>query len=174
MKLILFSTEMVRALLAGNKTQTRRLCKVHIPDNVTVVSTLDGHFVMRENKPGYPILPNQIITPKYNVGDELYVREGFCIKNGECLYKADYDDDTAIKWKPSIHQPKIHARIKLKVTWVRLERLHAITLEDIAAEGVSTENEDVDWKALWIKIHGLDSWQQNPYVFVYEFLINNL
>lgn len=146
----------------------------------------------------------EILQP-YKVGDILYVRETWC-KDGESyFFKADTDMDEAIiymaindlKWKPSIHMPKEAARIFLKVTNVRVERLQDITEEGAIKEGIraytkdekvynyALNEEQYPWIVmprepitpfckLWnstIKKDQLNkySWQANPWVWVIEF-----
>ena len=130
-KPILFNTEMVRAILEGRKTVTRRLVKPQ-PN-----STFDKNWECFTKENGEVV----VLTKPYSPGDILYVREAFCpnyfdreIANFYCdgnrtAYKADFDSEKfgdvvpEPKWKPSIHMPKAMARIFLRVTDVRVERL---------------------------------------------------
>ena len=161
MKPILFNTEMVRAIIEGRKTVTRRVIKL-------------WHRM-----------------PPYRVGDTLYIRETWREYNGKYFFKAneprEYDDyKTNPKWKPSIHMPKEAARIFLKVTDVRVERLQDIDGQGIAREGVdngkSNPSMGVRWEnmqrlafeELWnstIKKKDFDiyGWDANPWVWVIEF-----
>ena len=157
MKPILFNTEMVRAILDGRKTVTRRVIKPQpssgVRKSVFVKSGLeDGHG--REIKSAY--LP----------GDILYIRETwqeFKIKNPrkavpedfkavKYIFKADGEivnsDKSMFKWRPSIHMPKEAARIFLKVTGVRVERLHEMTQEDCIREGCGELSEE-EFAKLW-------------------------
>lgn len=164
---ILFNTEMVRAILDGRKTCTRRLVK---PQPTAHYGTL-------------------CIKSPYQPGDILYVRETWMDYAGLIMYKADCDkykleslNFAGFGWKPSIHMPKNVARIWLKVTDVRVERLQEITSEQICREGVETEHPHVlngeekryAFSALWnstIKKSDLDryGWHANPWVWVIEF-----
>lgn len=142
---ILFSGPMVRAILAGNKTQTRRVAKpVRHPDLGNVYTP--GALVL-EREPQHVI---DRACPYGQPGDRLWVREtwnrfepwaGF-------YYAADYeafgigpDDDPdhipdhEVRWKPSIHMPRAACRLVLEITSVRVERLQAISYEDALAEG---------------------------------------
>ena len=79
-----------------------------------------------------------------------------------------------LTWKPSIFMPKEACRIFLKVVGVSIEKLHDITADDIKAEGVSYTMDYYpilfeSWQELWIRINGQESWDSNPYVFVYKF-----
>lgn len=157
MKPILFNTEMVRAILEGRKTVTRRVIKPHNPfrsDNykqgrygLWIDATTDngdkcGHIKDYSVSPCWQTFSYYIKNcAPYKVGDILYVRETWGFDNHNWLYKADFSDEDLIKlkrlliWHPSIHMPKEAARIFLKVTDVRVERLQDITEEDAIKEG---------------------------------------
>ncbi len=126
-KPILFNTEMVRAILDGRKTCTRRIMKPQ----------LTAHY------------GTQYVKPPYGPGDILYVRETWCAlpvneaghMRGHSVYyyKADGDlrpEGWRGKWKPSIHMPKEAARIWLKVTDVRVKRLQKMWASDVPEEGI--------------------------------------
>ena len=154
-KPILFSTEMVQAILAGRKTQTRRIAPF---DKFCTTTFQTGNGKWQENYTNNPN-PNKIspggwnsITnykSKYQIDDILWVRETFCdvshnLENENCfLYKADFLGTTAelVKWKPSLFMPKEAARIFLKVTNVRCERLQDISNNDAMAEGILIERQ---------------------------------
>lgn len=197
---ILFNTEMVRAILAGRKTVTRRATKGIVPfDN-------DGKYwnILRKGEWTGPVIKEVMIRQKapYQPGDILYVRETWgdyreC-QDGGCgyyMYRADYPDTETTyqyngitcdlpRWHPSIHMPKEAARIWLKVTDVRVERLQNITDEGAMREGAEPLNPfdyGVDqWpnKENFIKIWNstvkksdidLYGWDANPWVWVIEF-----
>jgi hypothetical protein len=192
-KPILFNTEMVRAILDGRKTCTRRLIKPqpdkkHIYPLGFVTDSTEkkevGCFGFAANEYGGSI---QYVKPPYRYapGDILYVRETWKkAPNGYYYYEDWQRNDIAdvTKWKPSIHMPKEAARIWLKVTNVRVERLQDITIDGIRNEGISSmavhagdmEIALKEWKNLWnstIKKTDLDSygWEANPWVWVIEF-----
>lgn len=179
-KPILFNTEMVRAILEGRKTCTRRVLKqpfeVHPNGYITKP---------RGNERLCPYIP------PYQPGDILYVRETWCKgsygnEKEKYYYKAD-DNNFFCTWHPSIHMPKEAARIWLKVTDVRVERLQDITDDGAKAEGANWKNgKNVGWEEkmrrtaverfaeIWnstIKKSDLDryGWNANPYVWVIEF-----
>ena len=138
-KPILFSTEMVQAILEGRKKLTRRTQGLEIINNNPDDWFLDGlkilgRFIFHNLKSKEEIQ----IKPKFEIGDILWVRETFgqdCF--GDFFYKAsDELPGDILKWKPSIHMPKKAARIFLEVTNVRVERLQEISEEDVIAEGV--------------------------------------
>lgn len=204
MKQILFNTEMVRAILDGRKTCTRRVIKPQpygkctYPLGFVTDSTEKkevGCFGFGIDEYGGSI---QYAKPSYQPGDILYVRETWKnAPNGYYYYEDWQRDDIAdvTKWKPSIHMPKEAARIWLKVTDVRVERLQDITPKDAENEGVgnlfyedigySEKNygtevdpeygiakEQFSW--LWdstIKKSDLDryGWEANPWVWIIKF-----
>ena len=149
MKQILFNTEMVRAILDDRKSQTRR------PIDWDISNNMDGDVAS-----GYSVqtddgLIDALKLYKYQSGDILYVRETFAKLNDEghvyYEYKADTGDPypgewpqeeakgnpDAPKWKSSRHMPKEAARIFLKVTDIRMERVQDINPEDSIAEGLN-------------------------------------
>lgn len=142
---ILFNTEMVRAILDGRKTCTRRVIKPQpygkctYPLGFVTDSTEKkevGCFGFGIDEYGGSI---QYVKPSYQPGDILYVRETWKnAPNGYYYYEDWQRDDIAdvTKWKPSIHMPKEAARIWLKVTDVRVERLQDITEDETFEEGL--------------------------------------
>ena len=197
-KPILFNTEMVRAILDGRKTVTRRCVK----QNVEPILNSPYHKEHPE------VSDNQIISklcmPPYQPGDILYVRETFKrnmdgysgIDFGGYIYKADCRSgfkDNYNPWHPSIHMPKEAARIFLKVKDVRMERLQDITTDETIKEGIYQSscnncnatfgcdicpdegydeiNKFVETWDSTIKKKDLDryGWDANPWVWVIEF-----
>lgn len=139
MKPILFNTEMVRAILAGQKKVTRRVMK----DVPCFLSQDIGGKLYVEDDFGneYPAEDRC----QYKVGDILYVRETFAKDVGRYMYKANYSDtekfymngrEVKMKWTPSIHMPKEAARRFLKVTAVHVELLQDITNTGAIDEGM--------------------------------------
>lgn len=179
-KPILFNTEMVRAILDGRKSCTRRLVKFLSGENPRWTGYIkDGLMLYNgKNEPCIRKAP-------YQPGDILYVRETWKkAPNGYYYYEDWQRNDIAdvTKWKPSIHMPKEAARIWLKVTDVRVERLQEITADGIRNEGLSSaavhcgdmEIALKEWENLWnstIKKSDLDcyGWDANPWVWVIEF-----
>lgn len=180
-KPILFNTEMVRAILDGRKTQTRRPIDVDISNNLDIDK--DGSiygYQCPETGDIYNL--SEIINniAPYQPGDILYVRETFypckhVIIDGEqqYLYRATFEQpekypDFKPKWKPSIHMPKEAARIFLRVTNVRVERLQDLLAIDVQKEGFEERGEFEDsWDDTYLeKGYG---WDKNPWVWVIEF-----
>lgn len=154
---ILFSGAMVRAILDGSKTQTRRVCKLDVRGGMPQPE-LDS--LLRCCPYGQP-------------GDRLWVRETWAKTyvrqaGAEWFVYATGDNRTDYggPWKPSIHMPRAASRITLEITGVRVERLGEISESDARAEGVQSVAE---FKELWASINGLGSWEANPWVWVVEF-----
>ena len=192
-KPILFNTEMVRAILDGRKSCTRRLVKPE-PQGYFEVSEEPLYIYDTDGNQGK-------ITPPYQPSDILYVRESYSELTFGYVYKADGENidhlGNVIKWHPSIHMPKEAARIWLKVTDVRVERLQEITEEQACMEGTDPWDEacyenngwhptfsDPDsggdanmidgFHKLWnstIKKSDLDryGWDANPWVWAIEY-----
>ena len=147
-KPILFNTDMVKAILDGRKTCTRRLVKFLSGKNPKWTGYIkDGSMLYNgKNEPC-------IRTQPYQPGDILYVRETWCAlpvneaghMRGHSVYYYKTDGDLRPEgwrgnWHPSIHMPKEAARIWLKVTDVSVERLQDITEDGAKAEGIYTPN----------------------------------
>lgn len=193
MKPILFNTEMVRAILNGQKIQSRRIMK---PQPIYYVR---GKYIFEDGQcpKKWEQCDNIIDTYRYQKGDILYVRETWSEgwEEGTYIYKADdkladnplFEYSTKLIYKPSIHMPKEAARIFLKVTNVRIANLQDITDEEAKKEGANFKNgKNVGWKEkmektaiqrfaeIWDKtikkselnIYG---WSANPWVWVIEF-----
>lgn len=186
---IIFNTETVRAILDGRKTQTRRIVKP-----------------LKDKSFGCKLNPNEIAGEVNNgdlqnctfgnVGDQLWVRETWCLsinedghpinkdgdlsenKHAEIFYRATPVKNLEAKWCPSIHMPKWASRIMLEVANVRIERLNDISKEDAKAEGCDYPAvPGMGWKLgarhnfrwLWNSIY--NNWNDNPWVWVIEFKV---
>ena len=155
---ILFSAPMVRAILNGWKTQTRRVVQVgHIPAGTRTLRW--------ENQTADELM--HVARCPYGVpGDRLWVREAFAVGAFKTIYRADWGepepdrpdkypahpdaswldemqrhcgaDVCAHEWKPSIHMPRACSRLTLEVTVVRVERVKDISYADVVAEGFAT------------------------------------
>lgn len=191
---ILFNTEMVRAILDGRKKCTRRIVKIpnYINQQDDGLYTLFAEGTCYENQHFEEIV--QYLKKPYQPGDILYVREtwGHPISlnsDKQYVFRADKIAESGFKndshiWYPSIHMPKEAARIWLKVTDVRVERLNEITDKGAEREGAQPDypfDYDVDkwpnlehFKKIWnstIKKSDLDrfGWNANPWVWMIEF-----
>lgn len=177
-KPIIFSAPMVRALLNGTKTQTRRVIKKK--------AALDALAI---GGPNWLTLPGNADLLPVNVrpGDRLWVREAVAwVSAWGWRYRADNDDlsekresGEVEKWKPSIHMPRHASRLTLTVTDVRVQRLQEISLGDICAEGLARSIYDFApvqrgfdaFDALWDSIHGKGAAAANPWVAAYTFTV---
>ncbi|TPE43953.1 ASCH domain-containing protein [Pontibacter mangrovi] len=192
---ILFSTEMVQAILEGRKTQTRRILK---KDSAEALDRQD-----KQNQEAMISIASQL-CPYGKPGDRLWVRETlyFDTCGNEWCYQADNspvttaDITSSRKAIPSIHMPKAACRLLLEITNIRVERLKEISQEDAKAEGlrrfakfgieewggVEPHREVKNhfrwydkpieaFKNLWEHINGPLSWKQNPWVWVLEFKV---
>ena len=205
-KPILFNTEMVRAILESRKSCTRRIVKPQQFIGMLLDKCKNGapeKFLKEKKlmfKPYCDMTDIELINTAYKApyqpGDILYVRETWHkyikrVGEGESCHLAEFygykasianSEDADEPWKPSIHMPKEAARIWLKVTGVRVERLQEITTDGIRNEGLSSmavhagdmEIAMEEWKNLWnstvkkpdINCYG---WDANPWVWVIEF-----
>lgn len=176
MKPILFNIEMVRAILDGRKTQTRRLVK-NIPLQEPYFEVVDGTpYACDGDGEWHPAVEFSPIQED----DVLYVRETWAKVPGlpPYIYKATYSVGER-KWRPSIHMPKEAARLFLRVTGVRVERLRdgLGCFQALQAEGVkSTTFPSIlfEFRELWNStIKPADrpryGWAANPWVWVIEF-----
>lgn len=197
---ILFNTDMVKAILAGRKTQTRRV--IQLPtENMKIegigrsltTNEIYAHFIDTKN------ISNETIKSKYNLGDILYIRETFmdcnckecelCKNTDGVIYKADYLKDGShpilytcheeeVRFRPSIHMPKKYARLFIKITKIKVEYLKDIDDDDISKEGFNnfeTMSKGVWFKNIWDSTtkNKAYKWEAKPFVFVYEFEVLN-
>lgn len=192
-KPILFNTEMVRAILDGRKAVTRRVVK-NLPEDAEFGGWLLDSTCQEDakdiEKAGFKTLKRQtekagciFVKPPCVERDILYVRETFAqVAKYTFWYRADNAWYTkGILWRPSIHMPKEAARIFLKVTDVRVERLQEMRSEDALNEGIKVSRFDLphtgvvsQFKNIWnstIKKSDLGKydWDANLWVWVIEF-----
>jgi hypothetical protein len=193
---IIFSGPMVRKLIEGRKTMTRRLAtRLRI-----VTNPKNGHFIRKETVP--------MLWQRVKPGDRLWVRENIKLvsqgpdKTIGLVYMADVDDAHEVFYfepeshkikatsiTPCIHMPRYVSRLTLTVTSKKIERVQDITMEDMIAEGLSfrgrskaehimaaalrVSNELAPkWEALWRKLHGDKSWEDNPVVVAIGFTVH--
>lgn len=194
---ILFSAPMVRAILDGTKTQTRRIAKkmVRHPDLGNLYTP--GALVL-EGEPQHVI---ERACPYGRPGDRLWVREAWRVINladvfapreitaaDRIWFEADGPHEPpAGRYRPGMFMPRWASRITLEITGVRVERLQEISRADAQAEGchhddpcdhkrrfceeIGCEGPDyrVGFRNLWESINGPESWAANPWVWVIEF-----
>lgn len=210
-KPILFNTDMVRAIMTGKKTVTRRVANINT--NHCCIGDYPHKFIRDDFADGiysgfvcqycgfgvcpphskYPV-GSSFIRPRYNVGDILYIREtwgNYRYDNEDggasyFMYRADHPDGATEfvsadgkvvcglpEWRPSIFMPKEAARTFLRVTDVKLERLHDFLNDERGpeAEGCASKSEFI---AVWEttikeKDRQFFGWEANPYVWKIEF-----
>ena len=169
---ILFSGPMVRAILEGRKTQTRRV--VRLPKDASPYAELH-HIDLLGNA---VFTDGSVVRAFAQAGTRLWVRETWSGTGMDVVYKSD--DLSSWRqlspWRPSIHMPRWASRITLEVTGVRVERLQDISEEDAKAEGVTlkgTSRYDGEardaFESLWCSINGAESWDANPWVWCVSF-----
>lgn len=178
---MIFNDEMVRAILGGNKTQTRRIVEEKFYGRAVAAELLTKH------------------CPYGQPGDRIWVRETYRVHGkatdvATLVYRASVRNSwteqthrvpvevcnkpVSEKWTPSIHMPRWASRILLEITDVRVERLHDMSEADAKAEGATpatykiTPSEAVyrvGFGDIWRSIYGQDNWLSNPLVWVIEF-----
>ncbi len=160
---MIFNGEMVRAILDGRKTQTRRVMKAQPESNQlglllitdsTKRSDIGKYHWAESNATGNHVRSNLFLCPFGAVGDRIWVRETWAEAGASApdlkLYRANYPEHVPsiyenvppaeeIRWTPSIHMPRTASRILLEITDVRVERLNAISEQDAQSEGVHNE-----------------------------------
>lgn len=185
MKPILFNIEMVRAIMEGRKTVTRRVVKPQPP----ATSVVRKRSCAWEWSFWADCDMGHLMQPPCQPGDILWVRETWCKADGHYMYRAfpgigmepEKQDaamrEMGLKWRPSIHMPREAARLFLRVTDVRVERLQDINLDppgpknQVVREGLRYLS---DFIAVWDRtikpadLH-LYGWEANPWVWVIEF-----
>ena len=145
---IIFSAPMVRALIEGRKTQTRRVLKPQpqpLPEGMLCKWHIPGKHV------GFNMTNEQMhrLGPQFapfGPGDRLYVREAHKLIDQHCDYRADWPEanQRRFRWRPSIHMPRWASRLTLTVTDVRVQRLQDISEADAGAEGIRRANVIID------------------------------
>lgn len=184
---ILFSSDMIKALLAGRKIMTRRVINPQPIIDTESGSVFDGKYRKQYSIHDWR---NHFIDDwsRWMPEDMLWVRETWCMEfidenlHGEKYsFKADGNELVTINdkspWKPSIHMPKEASRIWLQVMNIKIERLQEISEDDAKAEGaLPVECGPVacckcGFSELWKTINGAESWQSNPWVWVIEFKV---
>lgn len=196
---IIFSAPMVRAVLGGKKTQTRRIIKTQPSQPFGGIFHDGSKWWTGDSLTGALI---ETLRVPYAVGDRLWVREAWrtigyaplseCVNHADIHFRASASEaeEATFRWRPSIHMPRWASRITLRVTEVRVEQLQEISQEDAKAEGMiewqSTERPCWAWylrepglaafatpqaafATLWRDIYGPGSWDQNPWVAAITF-----
>lgn len=191
---MIFNGEMVRAILDGRKTQTRRIMKNQpagdYPDTPALIRSVDGGFQWY----GHYGESSIFNCPFGAVGDRIWVRETWAEAGASApdlkLYRANYPEHVPthyenvppadeIRWTPSIHMPRWASRLTLEITGVRVERLASVSYEDAGKEGYpanpapygGTMDKWLWFRGLWDSIYPDQSFKHNPWVWVIEFKV---
>jgi hypothetical protein len=196
---IIFTTPMIQAILAGRKTQTRRLFKPDLPYPAGSYPAKWHYSVYHETLKGGKTEESltdgighvrTVKCPYGRPGDTLWVRETWCTSTKGWIYRADGIEIPA--WRSPRFMPKNACRIRLLIKNIRVEKLNDISEDDAKAEGVLFRNmpqnpiytgyinydkpegipfssSTLSFRSLWESINGKDSWETNPWVWVIEF-----
>lgn len=195
---MIFNAEMVRAILEGRKTQTRRPIKWKQTRFTEIGEREDGsNWPWSEDTE--KVCDYWHPCPFGAVGDRIWVRETFRVHSratdvATLVYRASVRNSwteqthrvpvavcnkpaTPEKWTPSIHMPRWASRILLEITDVRVERLRDLSEEDAKSEGIIPSSGGVppgweyriNFRDLWMDIYGTNNWEANPWVWVIEF-----
>lgn len=194
---IIFSGEMIKAILAGNKTQTRRVIKPQPLYHDSGFWNWDRHPYYFMGFNSLDELTGRMVerNPYGRPGDRLWCKEtwrytsdrtGF-VSNPNLEYRADYNGVAHTgKWRSPLFMPRRASRLTLEITAVRAERLWDITEEDAKKEGIQVADGHMyappgskefrpythveAFSALWDSINGKKyPWQSNPFVWILEF-----
>lgn len=194
---MIFNADMVRAVLNGSKTQTRRMLT---PRHLELIGLAARSGECYPLESGQQHANSQSyyceFCPFGAVGDRLWVRETFSVvprtayaasegvqqvicpddSHEAAIFRAGWEHSSGgIRWRPSIHMPRWASRITLEITGVRVERLQDISEADAKAEGAPAEccvigdKHFLGFRSLWRSIYEEESWQANPWVWVIEF-----
>lgn len=193
---MIFNSEMVRAILDGRKTQTRRIMKKQPEPS----KAREGDFCFPCDKmqsmvhvsdfiPGNGMIPDaheffSKCCPFGEVGDRIWVRETWARYNidqdsHDMAYRATTPEDWPEegRWRPSIHMPRWASRITLEITGVRVERLASVSDDDAGKEGYPADpapyggsmDKWLWFRQLWDSIYPDQSFKHNPWVWVIDF-----
>jgi hypothetical protein len=199
---ILFSGPMIKALLAGRKTQTRRILRWKAepglnlaftglsPERLRTNGTPDGVWTLVSRGRG-GCWEERARVNTYAPGDLLWVRETWShtgtgvwkvgdiyhVVDGKLVYRADGDDGIG-GWFPAIHMPRMASRLTLVVTETRVQRLQEISEADAIAEGTPRMSDETreDFAALWTSINGKRAgatWADNPWIVAITFTVHH-
>jgi hypothetical protein len=184
---VLFSTDMVRAILSGSKTVTRRL---FLP--LLSVAMEPAHEIWHDGVKWIARLKNgkcykkPIVCPFGEPGDYLWVKETWAPAIDDIAYRADYSEEVLAEkrnqglWKPSIHMQKTQSRLWLQITDIKAQRIQTITEEEAREEGIqpgkiywfdktNESNFREGFLIKWFSIYGIENYYENPWVWAIKF-----
>lgn len=182
---MIFDTRMVKAILYGEKTETRRLFKKSLLKKIESSQRiwLDGNHWIAQLKNGKLYSFN---CPFGEPGDLIWVKETLLASN-TISYKANFPQYVLIRnkknlsWKASIHMKKTDARLWLYIKEISVQRIQSITEKEAMQEGTGPGKvlnfNDITEPTFregfckkWISIYGIESWHENPWVWVIKFI----
>ncbi len=198
---IIFSAPMVRAIIDGSKSQTRRVVKPR--KDVAFGCLLQPHELAGEVNAGNlencpygkigdrlwvretfhgPLLESEEQEDEFRYSPDIYKKPGFCAYRATDTLDAIDSDGRELGWRPSIFMPRWASRILLEVTGIRVERLQEISEADCVAEGAAGGHGSVpgygysatpleNYRHIWESINGPGAWDKNPWVWVIEFKV---
>ncbi len=187
---IIFSGPMVRALLDGQKTMTRRLLYSERKARGNVIPASAAMMSVERNGRQVALWPPMASSPEHyftlsgwqsvKPGDRLWVRENFAVTDSvdgvDIVYYAADNERRTVKLTPCIHMPRALSRLTLIVTATKIEPLQEISFDDALEEGwrstapASRRRDAIEWFTdLWISLHGAASWANNPEVVAISF-----
>ncbi len=179
---IFFSSPMVKAILDGRKTMTRRVIK----PQPTLIENSQRWFwsktgAVSASREWWEYMDTLKMCPYGQTGDKLSVKETFCLPDPTdgrtiCFKASDHPVTTGEKWKPSIFMPRWASRITLEIINVKVEKLQQISIEDSINEGwpglpIAKHLSERWFRDLWDSIYGPGSWDLNPWVWVIAFRV---
>ena len=169
MKGICFTEPMFQSVIEGRKTQTRR-----------IATEFDDVFFESDNPIKLLLKNGKVIKPRYQVGETVYLKEPYQFVQmpleRTVIYKYGYIGGYNGKWKNKLFMSERYARYFIEITGVRCERLQDISDEDIIKEDVKHKciigyTLKSSYADLFNSINGQDTWNNNPYVWVYDFIL---
>ena len=178
---IIFSAPMVRAALAGTKSQTRRAVKpqpsADLLADFAEIRAARGHTRSTDAQSVADSFP----CPYGQPGDRLWVRESWAaphaydhlcprwIPHDARTHYAATEDHGGLMWRSPIFMPRWASRITIEITGIRVERLQDISHADAMAEGMALDDAIYDYSRLWESLNGSGSWDANPWVWIVAF-----
>lgn len=191
---IIFDRESIRGILAGRKTQTRRVMKPQPHHEQGDMGLFGWSWRWREEGFFFNDEPLSLafateFCPYGSIGDQLWVREAFVPNYFDAwrpAFRADWSEAAAElviepKWKSPLHMPRKLSRITLEIDGIGVEQLQSITNDDCIAEGATFDGENfvecADWfRDRWDAINGKRddgayAWEKNPWVWWIEFRV---
>lgn len=181
---IIFSAAMIRAMLYGSKTQTRRLAWRDLKPSISFPEGRMAATIWQSVRPGDRLWARESFAARLNEKgrpdpNPRYVKHRATMHDATTPYNEMDYHTWPKKWSPSIHMPRWASRLTLVVTAVKMERLQEIGECEAKAEGAEpllvysspTKQHRAGFKRLWMALHGTEAWGQNPEVVAMTFRV---